>query len=474
MSAIKSLPVLLADDSEAIREVMKCTLRHGGIEATGFASGTEILHALSDETLVCLLDLRMPGRGGFDCLVEIKQRSPFTEVIMITGVNEAREAVRAVKAGAFDYLTKPFRPEDLVRAVTRARQLSRAARENATLRHSVCDAGASADLAGSSAAMAQVRATITRIAPSGEAVLLTGESGTGKTRAARAIHLASRRAAGPFISVSCPSLPRELLESEMFGHERGAFSGAHQRRLGRVELAEGGTLFLDEIGELPLELQPKLLTFLQDRSFFRIGGEKAGHADVRVVAATNQDLSRLCREGRFREDLYYRLFVVPLELPPLREHPEDIPELAGNFLAHFAQRNALPVRGLSPDGLTALLRHRWPGNIRELENLLSRAALLAGPGKQITAADLPVGFGRNHTATEEPAVARSSTRPEMTVVGRTLREIEAEALARTLTACNQSRTLTARMLGVSEKTIYNMMRRHGLNGRIPEELLAAG
>jgi DNA-binding NtrC family response regulator len=474
MPAPKNAPILIADDSEAVREVMMLSLHRAGLDAVAFPTGAELLEALGDETPVCLLDLRMPGRGGFECLVEIKQRFPLTEVIMITGVNEAREAVRAVKAGAFDYLTKPFRPEDLIRAVTKARQLGRAAHESAVLRHCVSHAGPPAELTGSSVVMGGIRAKVARIAPSEEAVILTGESGTGKTLAARAIHLASRRSSAPFISVSCPSLPRELLESEMFGHEKGAFSGAHQKRLGRVELADGGTLFLDEIGELPLELQPKLLTFLQDRSFFRIGGEKPHQADVRIIAATNQDLRRLCREGRFREDLYYRLFVVPLDLPPLREHVADIPELAERFLESFARRNGTRSRYLAPDALAALLRHSWPGNIRELENLLSRAALLAGPGSQITAADLPPGFGqvRGLDVAEENEQPRFGGFP---LVGRTLEEIERDALIQTLHSCQQSRTMTARMLGVSEKTVYNMMRRHGLTAPAsPEALLAVG
>ena len=445
-------------------------LRNAGFGNAGFATGSALLEALTDDTPVCLLDLRMPGRGGFDCLEEIKRRFPRTEVIMLTGVNDAREAVRAVKAGAFDYITKPFKPDDLIRAVTRAVQLARAAREHEDLRHSVGGAVPSADLAGSSAAMIAIRAKISCIGPSEEAVLITGESGTGKTRAARALHLASRRAAGPFISVSCPSLPRELLESEMFGHEKGAFSGAHQKRLGRVELADGGTLFLDEIGELPLELQPKLLTFLQDRTFFRIGGEKAHQADVRIITATNQDLARLCREGRLREDLFYRLYVVPLDMPPLRQHPEDIPELARQFLTHFAQRNATRVSELAPDALAALLRHRWPGNIRELENLLSRAALTAGPGRPISLADLPPGIGRP----PEPELAVAGpVSAEPRLAGHTLDEIERAALVQTLAACDESRTRTARMLGVSEKTVYNMLRRHQLIPSAPQEALLA-
>jgi DNA-binding NtrC family response regulator len=466
-------PILIADDTEPVREAVMNTLRCAGHAVAGFGTGAELLAALSEETLVCLLDLRMPGRGGFECLEEVKRRSPHTEVVMITGVNEAREAVRAVKAGAFDYLTKPFRPDDLLRSVNRALQLARAARENAVLRQAVGDAVASADLVGSSEAMHAVRAQVARIGVSEEAVLITGESGTGKTRAARALHLASRRAAGPFISVSCPSLPRELLESEMFGHEKGAFSGAHQKRLGRVELAEGGTLFLDEIGEMPLELQPKLLTFLQDRSFFRIGGEKPRQAEVRIIAATNQDLPRLCREGRFREDLFYRLFVVPLELPPLRAHPEDIPELAEQFLRNSAQRNGTPLRQLTPEAVTRLLRHDWPGNIRELENVLSRAALLAGPDNRITVHDFPRGFGTPGDGATAAVEAAPAAPAAAALAGRTLGQIEREALLQPLTACRQSRTQAARMLGVSEKTIYNMMRRHGLAAPAKELLLAA-
>ncbi|WP_438483216.1 sigma-54-dependent transcriptional regulator [Oleiharenicola lentus] len=459
MPTARPSTILVADDTEFMRNLIRACLKEAGLYADVFSSASELLNTLNDETLVCILDLKMPGMDGLACLREIKQRFPTVEVVMLTGVNEARDALAAVRAGAFDYQTKPFDPAELVRAVRRALQLARAAQESADLKHSVGDPGPVVDLLGDSPAMNHIKEQLARISATEETVLLTGESGTGKTRVARSLHAMSRRSTGPFITVSCPSLPRELLESEMFGHEKGAFSGAHQKRLGRVELAEGGTLFLDEVGELSFELQAKLLTFLQDHTFFRIGGQRALHADVRIVAATNQDLPRLCREGRFREDLYYRLHVLPLEMPPLRVRPADVRLLAQHFLENFAARNTVPVPKLSSDAWAALMRYPWPGNVRELENLLARTATLARSSGAIEVTDLPPNFqpGYSPSAGSAPGFAFS-------LAGKRLDEIELLALQHTLVACGGNRAEAARQLGITEKTIYNMMRRQSQAG----------
>lgn len=454
--------LLVADDTDVTRATIVHSLEAGGLYATAFESGDALLAALPDSALVCVLDLRMHGKDGLACLREIRQRSPHTQVVLLTGVDDARTAVTALKAGAFDYLTKPFNPTELLRTVNRALQVARAARESTELRQCLSAQGAPIEFTGRSAALAHVRHMIDLVGPTEETVLLTGESGTGKTMVARAIHAASPRASGPFISVSCPSLPRDLLESEMFGHEKGAFSGAVQRRLGRVELAAGGTLFLDEIAELPIELQSKLLTFLQERTFYRVGGESPLQADVRIVAATHQNLPRLCREGRFREDLFYRLNVVPIVLPPLRARPEDIEPLATHFLADFARRNHLPQLQLTADAITTLLRHVWPGNIRELENTLARLATLKRHSTTLDAADVTAGLLpplETVPATTAFPVSSEGISPA-SLAGRTFEEIEQLALTQTLAACGQNRARAARMLGLSEKTVYNMLRRH--------------
>jgi DNA-binding NtrC family response regulator len=456
--------ILIADDDRLMRRIIETSLKQAGLYATTFESGELLLKAFNDDTLVCVLDLNMDGMDGRESLAQIKKRNPRTEVILLTAVNEAREAVEALRAGAFDYLTKPFDPRDLVRSVRKAMALSLQARNSEELRNSISSVGVQVDLLGSSPAMLKVKAQIEKVGPTEETVLLIGESGTGKTLAARAIHSASKRAEGPFLSVSCPSLPRDLLESEMFGHEKGAFSGAHQKRLGRVELAQGGTLFLDEIGEMPLELQAKLLTFLQDRTFFRIGGEKVLRADVRVIAATNQNLPKLCREGRFREDLYYRLNVVPMEQPPLRDRRQDIVPMAERILANFAKRNGQKPLKLSPEAAAAFIAYRWPGNVRELENLISRAATLTKSESVIEVADLPEEMTKPPVLEGEPQPpARAEATVGPTLAGKTLEQIERTALRDTLDSCGQNRVQAAKLLGVSEKTIYNMMKRYGVS-----------
>jgi len=454
--------LLVADDTDVTRATIVHSLEAGGLYATAFESGDALLAAWPDSALVCVLDLRMRGKDGIECLREIRQRSPHTQVVLLTGVDDARTAVSALKAGAFDYLTKPFNPAELLRTVNRALQVARSARESTELRQCLDAQVGAVEFAGRSAALAHIRHMINLVGPTEETILLNGESGTGKTLVARALHAASRRAAGPFISVSCPSLPRDLLESEMFGHEKGAFSGAVQRRLGRVELAAGGTLFLDEIAELPIELQAKLLTFLQERTFYRIGGESPLQADVRIIAATHQHLPRLCREGRFREDLYYRLNVVPIILPPLRERTDDIEPLATRFLADFARRNHLPELQLNAAAIAALLRHTWPGNIRELENTLARLATLKRDSTTLDATDVAAALRPTidtiTAPTEFPASAAALS--PASLAGRTFEEIERLALTQTLAACGQNRAKAARMLGLSEKTVYNMLRRH--------------
>lgn len=447
--ARRSSTILIADDTEAMRELIQQCLESADLYSDTFASAQDLLKKINEETLVCVLDLNMPGMTGLDCLRRVKFDFPHVEVVMLTGADEARAAVTALRAGAFDYLTKPFNSSDLTRTVRKAMQLSRAAKDGAEVRQSVSDAGPPVDLLGDAPAMLKIKAHVARVAATEETVLITGESGTGKTLVARAIHLSSRRASGPFISVSCPSLPRDLLESEMFGHEKGAFSGAHQKRLGRVELAEGGTLFLDEIGELPLELQAKLLTFLQDRTFFRVGGESSLKASVRIIAATNQDLPSLIAEREFRQDLYFRLNVLQLEMPPLRARPDDIRIIAGKFLENFAARNRFKKLVLTAKAMELLLNHGWPGNVRELENVLARAATMAGENGIIDISDLP-GLSKH-----ERTVASTVTG----LAGLRLESIERMALQQTLAACGQNRAEAGRMLGVAEKTVYNMMRR---------------
>ena len=451
--------VLVADDDDIVRKLIGYQFEQAGIKCELFESGNELLKVVNEDTLVCLLDLQMPGKNGLECLETIKAEYAQVEVIMLTSVNKAAEAIQAVRSGAYDYLTKPFDPNELIQVIRKAMLLSRNRKENQELRDSLGEPGVQLDILGESQAMLRIKQMIQRIGPTENTVLLTGESGTGKTLIAHSIHAHSQRAKGPFISVSCPSLPSELLESEMFGHEKGSFSGATKRRLGRAELAKGGTLFLDEIGEMPLSLQAKLLTFLQERTFFRVGGESPITSDVRIIAATNQNLEEMVAKGVFREDLFFRLNVLPLEMPPLRIRLDDIPMFVDYFLARSAASEAKEVPDVDDAVYEKLKQYNWPGNIRELENTVVRAYTLRRNEQKLGQEDLSLNLSlvpQGHMQTDESSVGMAN------LAGHSLAEIEKTALEQTLERCNNNRSAAARMLGIAEKSIYNKMKKFGV------------
>ncbi len=451
--------VLVADDDDIVRKLIGYQFEQAGIKCELFESGNELLKVVNEDTLVCLLDLQMPGKNGLECLETIKAEYAQVEVIMLTSVNKAAEAIQAVRSGAYDYLTKPFDPNELIQVIRKAMLLSRNRKENQELRDSLGEPGVQLDILGESQAMLRIKQMIQRIGPTENTVLLTGESGTGKTLIAHSIHAHSQRAKGPFISVSCPSLPSELLESEMFGHEKGSFSGATKRRLGRAELAKGGTLFLDEIGEMPLSLQAKLLTFLQERTFFRVGGESPITSDVRIIAATNQNLEEMVAKGVFREDLFFRLNVLPLEMPPLRIRLDDIPMFVDYFLARSAAIEAKEVPDVDDAVYEKLKQYNWPGNIRELENTVVRAYTLRKNEQKLGQEDLSLNLSlvpQGHMQTDESSVGMAN------LAGHSLAEIEKTALEQTLERCNNNRSAAARMLGIAEKSIYNKMKKFGV------------
>ncbi len=449
-ASVKPRRLLIADDDPITSRVIKHGFESVGLTGAYFENGDDLLEHLHDGVEACVLDIQMPGTNGLDCLQRIKKNHPHSEVIILTNVNQAAEALEAVRLGAFDYITKPFDLKELTNRVSNAMSYCRSQLEREALRASLAEPQLETPVLGQSAVMQQVQSLVQRIAPTLNSVLLTGASGTGKTLLARAIHAASKRADAPFISVSCPSLPGELLESEMFGHEKGAFTGATARRIGRVQLAEGGTLFLDEIAELSLPLQAKLLTFLQSKTYYRIGGEKALKSDVRILAATNQDLEARAKEGLFREDLFYRLNVLPIEMPDLTDRREDIPMLVEQFVGRFAAENEQPMPRIAPDCLLQLQQMSWPGNVRELENAVIRAMTLRADPEQLQADDL-LGL-----SVPEPSVGMAS------LGGMTLAEIERRALVETLELCGQRKAEAARMLGIAVKSVYNKMCRHGL------------
>jgi two-component system response regulator HydG len=380
--------LMVIDDLDSARQMMKRILARS-YEVYDFASVAEALPAVERAEFDCIVtDLRMPGIDGLEGLKRFKVKVPQIPVLLVTAFATVETAVEAMKAGAFDYLKKPFEPEELDLVVARAVEHAHLRRDNARLRSELSGGPPLLGIIGKSQALKGVLGILQRIAPSDVPILIEGESGTGKDLLARAAHAMSRRAAGPYLALNMSAIPENLAEAELFGHEKGAFTGADQERAGYFAEARGGTLFLDEIGLLPLQLQAKLLRVLQDGEFTPVGSRRAQKADVRVVAATNEDLARSVKEGKFREDLWFRLRVVPVRLPPLRERREDVPLLVEHFVRKHAVRLDRPP--LAPDAaaMRALLDHPWPGNVRELEHAIERGLLLA-QGEAITLADLP-------------------------------------------------------------------------------------
>ena len=451
MSDNSTYNLIIADDDRTVRNLLSLKASHYGFSPITAENGKQALELIQDSVDVILLDLHMPEMDGFQCLETLAKKHPQIPVIILSGETDAEAAMKAVKLGAHDYLTKPFDLDELFTALRNAKKLSRIQRENKDLKDSAAPSPAATDIISTSAKMQKILSQAQKVAQLNSSILLTGESGTGKGVLARYIHAQSARAHMPFITVSCPALPRELLESELFGHEKGAFTGAINKRIGKVEAAKGGTLFLDEIGELPIDLQPKLLNLLQDREFQRIGGSKTITSDIRIITATNIDFEASISSGAFRKDLYYRISVIPLELPSLKERPDEILPLAKHFLDRVSkQRDQQPIT-ISPCATEALLKYNWPGNVRQLENLIERASAFCDDNT-ITAADLSGDISEHN---EDSHLVTG-------LAGQTLAEIEKSAILQTLALCSGNKAKTARKLGITEKSIYNKMKRHGL------------
>lgn len=443
--------LVLADDDQTVRNLLTMHAERGGFTVRSGENGAEALELVTENTDVVLLDLQMPVLDGFGALELLGREHPGVPAVVLTSVDEAAEAVKAMKLGALDYLTKPFDPDELLAVLRNAKRLRRAELENEQLREALGGRGPVVQIVAESEAMKEVVRQAEKVASLDSTILLTGESGVGKGMLSRHVHANSERGEEPFVTVSCPALPRELLESELFGHEKGAFTGAVRRRRGKIEMAKGGTLFLDEIGDLPIDLQPKLLNVLQERQFQRLGGEETLEADVRIIAATNLDLEQRMKEGQFREDLFYRLSVIPIEVPPLRERLEELRHLSESMLRRIAPQGRNRSTKLSKEALSAMQSYDWPGNVRQLENVLERAAAFCADGI-ILADDLP-----SSVRGSEP-----SGRVPDGIGGIALSDLEREALVQTLKLCNGNKAETARRLEVTEKSIYNKLKRHGL------------
>ncbi len=451
--------VLIVDDEKNYLLILETLLVKEGLQVLTAGSGLEALAVLreTDADLV-LTDMKMPGLDGLELLSAIKEQDPNLPVIVMTAYGTVDKAVEAMKKGAFDYLTKPFENKQLLLTVSKALELSRLVRQNRLLLSQVAQRYGMDNLVGNSKQMKEVYRLVEKVAPAKATVLVTGESGTGKELIARAIHHHSDRTNKPFISVNCAALTETLLESELFGHEKGAFTGAVAVRKGRFELADGGTLFLDEIGHTTPALQVKLLRVIQERAFERVGGTRTLQVDVRLITASNKDLLAEVEAGRFQQDLYYRLNVVHIELPPLRERPDDIPLLATHFLDKYGQELGRSHLSFEPDVLASLSSYPWPGNVRELENVIERAVVLAS-SDQIKLTDLPSelrsrGLGQLDL---DHFVAPGTPLPE------TLEQLEMYLIRRALAQADNVQARAAEILGVSKSNLQHKLKKYNLH-----------
>jgi two-component system response regulator HydG len=441
------LKVLVVDDEPAVVTSLQKVLVREGLTVLTANNGRQALEIVRDEAVaVVITDFQMPEMSGLDLLRSLKAITPETEVILITAHGTIEMAVDAMKQGAYDFVVKPFKRHDIVRGVRRALEKQLLVLENRQLRAELDRTLGHRQIIGQSLVVQEMLELVEQVASSSAAVLLTGESGTGKELVARALHRESMRASRPFVAINCAAIPDTLLESELFGYERGAFTGATGRKEGRFERAHQGTLFLDEIGEMAPHVQVKLLRALQDGEIERLGGTKAIHVDCRIVAATNRDLVEAVRQEKFREDLYYRLNVITIDLPPLRERLDDVALLAHRFLGIYAKKNDKRVDGVTPEALELLSNYTWPGNVRELENVIERAIVLC-KGDMITVDNLPPMM-RSHQGAQ-----RMVTFP----VGTSLDDIEQRMIAETLKMTQGDKRLAAQLLGIATRTIYRKL-----------------
>jgi two-component system response regulator HydG len=464
--------ILVADDHDAVRDGMVLSLTRLGHEVQGVKGGAEAIAAYRKRPAdVVVTDLRMVPVDGIDVVRRLREADPEATVLVVSAHGTIAVAVEAMREGAIDFIEKPFPPEVLRARVEKAIEIARERRGARTARARVEaleeDLERAHDphgLVGSSEPMRRLLEQIRKVAPTDATVLVLGESGTGKELVARALHDASARKDGPFVSISCAAIPEGLLESELFGHERGAFTGAVRRKLGRFELAHEGTLFLDEIGEVPPSVQVKLLRVLQERRFERVGGEETLEVNVRVVSATNRDLAAMVKGGRFREDLFYRLDVVEIPLPPLRERPGDVEELARWFLRRSAPRLGRAVTDFSPEALELLRRYPWPGNVRELENVVEQALVFA-EGERVGPEDLPEGLRRPAPAAALPVPAGDRSLTEI------LEDLERQLILGAYERAKGVKAETARLLGIKPSALYYKLEKYGIvkPGDKPEE-----
>jgi len=442
--------LLVADDDPGLRESLERTLTREGYHVVLASDGRAALERVQAGGVdLIVTDLKMPGLTGLELLRAAKAIMPDVDVILLTAFGTVEEAVKAMKDGAYDFLTKPFRREQLIKLIDKALERRDLIEQNRALKKQLEDLRAKGQMIGASPSWRRMLTLVEQTADSSATILIQGESGTGKELVARTIHERSARRNGPFVAVNCAALPETLLESELFGYEKGAFTGAAGRKEGRFELANGGTLFLDEVGDLSLVTQPKILRVLQEGEFERLGGTRTLQVDVRIVAATNQDVAEMVKEKRFREDLYYRLNVITVRVPPLRERPEDIRVLAQHYLRVYSAKNGRKLEGFTGEAIDRLEAYAWPGNVRELENLIERSVLLARKDR-IDAEDLPE---------EVMGVKRPPRDAILELIGTPLADIERRLLDETLRITGGNKTQAAKLLGIDVRTVARKLER---------------
>lgn len=459
--------ILIVDDEEHVRYSLRKLLKNPGFEIIEASNGFEALKKLeAGEPHLMLMDIEMPGMNGLEAIQKVKERYPSLPVIIITAYGTTERVIAAMKHGAFEYLEKPFdigRLQYIVSEALEIRRLSQKSDSTTSLR----GVSPSDTIIGESSSMKEVFKMIGRVAASDVSVLITGESGTGKELVAKAIHQFSDRSTKPFMAINCAAIPENLLESELFGHEKGAFTDAYQPKSGKFEQAEGGTLFLDEIGDMSLALQAKLLRVLQDNTFQRLGSNKTLRSTARIISATNKNLDTAIREGKFREDLYYRLKVIAISIPPLRVRREDIPVLTTYFLKRYSLEMKKNMPALPPESMDLLVNHNWPGNVRELENLIKRLILLS-KANVITPDQIAAGLKSD--SKEPPAAIRADVQPDFNpaeLEGRlyevVIAKAEEDLIRKTIIWCKGNLSKTSKVLGISRAMLYERMNKYGLN-----------
>ncbi len=458
--------ILVADDDASIRSLLKQLLADDGFAVIEASTGVEVVEKVKESSPdLVIMDVRMPELDGIEALSRVKATNPKTAVLIMTAFGSSNAAIRAMELGAFDYITKPFELDKISHSVKRVLDYQDLTAEVEVLRDEISTLVQTERIVGNSPAMQEVYKTIGKVAKADATVLITGESGTGKELVAEALHFNSNRRSGPLVKVSCAALPETLLEAELFGHEKGSFTGAMTQRRGRFEMADKGTIFLDEIGEMTVATQTKLLRVLQERKLERIGSSLPIKVDIRIVCATNKDLQKSVEQQKFRDDLYYRLNVINIHMPPLRDRKEDIPSLVEHFLAKHRYSATAQPAAISEEAIRRLIEYNWPGNVRELENVVERAVVLSR-GQIITSRELP--FGEHEGGDGEEGDGGDEVKGDSSFFKKSVAQFEKDLIMKALRDANGNRSKAAEMLGIYRRLLYAKIKEYGLEGYPPK------